>query len=44
MEACMNKAVYVPIGLGSKSICCYYGAIHSEWLNYEFALVMDDDT
>lgn len=44
MECVGNRGVYVPLALGSKSISAYYGAILGRWLNYEYCIVMDDDT
>ncbi|TNJ27317.1 putative Glycosyltransferase [Giardia muris] len=44
MECCAGRAVYVPLAIGSKSCSAYYGAILSNWLGYEFCLIMDDDT
>lgn len=44
MECCARRCVYVPIGIGSKSISAYYGAMLGNWLGYEYVIVMDDDT
>ena len=44
MECCAGRAVYVPVGIGSKSVSAYYGAMLGSWLGYEFVIVMDDDT
>lgn len=44
MECCSGRAIYVPLAIGSKSACAYYGSILSKWLGYQWCIVMDDDT
>ena len=44
MDSCKNRAVYVPTGLGSKSVSAYYAAKLGSWLGYEYVIIMDDDT
>jgi hypothetical protein len=44
MKCCADRCIYVPIGIGSKSISAYYGAMLGTWLNYKYVIIMDDDT
>ena len=44
MKCCDKRSLYVPIGLGSKSVSAYYGAMFGDWLGYNYVIVMDDDT